>query len=251
MKPTPPQLPAYTRCVAGMLADPHLVGDLLLIGLYWARAVHLGDPPLEGLGRSTAAAVYSNAEHGFWLPKWRRQDTSQRVDRAGTKRVWGVIRSDIRRYVPDTSKGGRCQRPIRRSAEEIERRGEICGRSSDWPTFRHLLTDPVDGTRHTIGACSRPRCRAWWEALRARNDAELVEHGAPEPVANAGGVLAGHLDEIDWERIYLALDSNWVPPHEAAPWHRPALTVVVDQEHADEPVAALRPDLTVVKGGWR
>lgn len=245
------QLAAYNRCVTGMLADPELVGDLLLIGMHWARAVHLNDPPLDGIGKATARAVYGTAHHGYGIATWNHLSKPQ-VSPTGTQRVWDVIRTDIRRYIPDQAKGSYCQRPIRRSKEEAERRGEICGRPSHPDSYHAWFVDPVNGHRHLIGHCNHPRCRTWWNDLHARNREELGQR-PPEPTANHGGVLARHLPELDWEQIYRALDPKWVPPHEAEPWRPPTLRLVVDLDGCGEevPSAGSRPVLSVVKGGWR
>jgi len=229
MSATYDQLVTCDQCVAAMLDDPTLADDLLLIGLHWARAVHLGTPPLDGIGKSTARAVYGTG---------------------GARRVWDIIRTDIRRYVPDTSMAARCQRPIRRNQAQIKEHGETCGHPTCGEAHRALFVDPADGTRHSIGCCSTPRCVAWWNGLRARNQAELAAHCPPEPAANHGGILAKHLPELDWERIYSVLDPTWVPPREAEPWRPPTLTVVVDLDHEDS-ADVPRPVLSVVRGGWR
>lgn len=229
MSDTHTKLADYDRCVAAMLDDPDLTGDLLLIGLYWARAVHLDTPPLNGIGKSTARAIHGTG---------------------GVRRVWDVIRTDIRRYVPDTSRGARCQRPIRRNQAQIKEHGETCGHPTCGEAHRALFVDPADGTRHSVGCCSKPGCVAWWNGLRARNHAELAVHRPPEPVANQGGILAKHLPELDWERIYQKLDPAWTPPYEAEPWRPPTLTVVVDLDYEDSSDVP-RPALRVVKGGWR
>ncbi len=54
--PTYTALRAYNNCVAGLMTDPQVTGDLLLIGLWFARAVHLGDPP-KGEGRWSDTAI--------------------------------------------------------------------------------------------------------------------------------------------------------------------------------------------------
>lgn len=155
MSATYDQLVTCDQCVAAMLDDPILADDLLLIGLHWARAVHLGTPPLDGIGKSTARAVYGTG---------------------GSRRVWDIIHTDIRRYVPDTSMAARCQRPIRRNQAQIKEHGETCGHPTCGEAHRALFVDPADGTRHSIGCCSTPRCVTWWTDLRARNQAELAAH---------------------------------------------------------------------------
>jgi len=239
----------YDRCVTGMYDDPDLTGDLLIIGLYWARAVHLGTPSLDDIGRSTAKAIYGRAAHSTHLAT-SSSNNYQRISAAGTQRVWDVVRSDIRRYIPDTSRAARCQRPIRSTPEQVKEFGESCGRLTSGEAFRPRFVDPVNGIRYSIGCCSTPRCVAWWNELLARNRAEAEANCPPEPFANSGGILARHLPDLDWELIYQALDPTWVPPNEAEQWRPPTLTVIVDIDHEDS-ADVPRPALRVVKGGLR
>lgn len=249
MTPTHTQLVAHNACTTAMLDDPDLTGDLLLIGLHWARAVHLGTPELDHLGHSTAQAVYGQATHGPCLATTSGHH-HPRIAPSGVQRVWDVIRSDIRRYAPDTSRAAWCQRPIRRSPEQAKLLGKVCGRATTGEAYRALFVGVVDGARNSIGCCSQPRCVAWWQALRAKNQAEINTHGRPEPVANTGGILARHLPDLDWERIYRALCPKRVPPRVAEPWRRPTLTVIVDLDH-ESSAGMPRPALSVIKGGWR
>lgn len=239
------QLRAHEARVAGMLADPYLVGELLLVGLVWARCVDLGDPPMASVVRDTARLVYARAEHGPHLHRWRYEEHYPRVSAGGVARVKDVLRSDIRRYAPDLARAYFCQRPVRGRAEARER----CGRSAHG-SGRYLFVDLVDGTRCALGHCSQPRCKAWWEALRADNEARVAATTPPEPVANRGGVLAGHLDELDWPHLWSHLDPSWRPPHEAPGWRPPKLRIVVNDE-PETPAVTASPALTVLKGGWR
>lgn len=244
------ELTRYTHTITDMHNDPDLIGDLLLIGMHWAAAVHLGTPPLDGLGRSTATAIYGAAFHG---PRLATTNLFRqiRIAESGTRRVWDVIRSDIRRYTPNTSRAAWCQRPIRRrTSQRDEHPGDICGRPTAGEAHRPLFTDPTDGTRHSIGCCSRPRCVKWWQDLRTNNQAELATAGEPPtPVANSGGILARHLPELDWHTIYRALDPRWVPPPEVEPWRPPTLRLVIDVNCEDD-VDVPRPNLSVIRGGW-
>jgi hypothetical protein len=262
-------LRTHEKRIAGMLADPDLVGDLLLVGIVFARSVDLDDPPLNQVVKGAAKAVYGAASHSPALARFRWEDHPRAHDQ-GTRRVRDVLRTDIRRYVPDLSKAHTCQRPIVRRRPPVEagmvsllgpppvvyggtpppapERETKCGRAAEHG--REAFVDPVDGTRTVLGACGQARCRMWWQALHDANRRELEAHPPPEPVANRGGVLERHLDEIDWPALYQHLDPKWKPPHEAPGWRPPKLQVVL----TDDPVpvtAAVRPALTVLKGGWR
>lgn len=248
--PTCAQLRAHEKRVAGMLADPECVGELLLVGIGMARSVDLGDPPwLDGSMqmRVIAEQVYGRRQ----LPD-RILGTAHRTDRGDVRpkrRIRDVFFADRRRYSPDVD-GDRgfgfvpCGRPM------VRREG-LCGRNPSHDLQRRL-TDPVTGQRRTVGACSQAACRAWFEDLLARNAAELKANPSPQPPANTGGVLERHLPEIDWWKVWGHVDSNWTPPPEGETFRRPTLTLVVDDGGPGElVVAAPRPTLTVHEGGWR
>jgi hypothetical protein len=268
--PTTAALRAHEKRIADMLADPECVGELLLVGLVFARCVDFGDPPMATVVRDAGKLIYGRAVHGASLHHWgwsRRDEVELRAAEGGYRRVRDVLRSDIRRYVPDLSKAYFCQRPVKVRQQPADgnlmaanvivhgdgtppppAKVRICGRTT--ARLRdHLFVDPVDGTRIALGACSQARCQAWWQALRARNDAEIAANPPPEPVANRGGVLERHLDEIDWWKLWQHLDPRWTPPHEAPGWRPPKLQIVVTDD--PEPVeVGPRPALTVLKGGW-
>lgn len=246
-------LRAHEQRIAGMYADPELVGDLLLVGLVLARCVDFGDPPLDTVLRGAAAAVYGGANHAPILAASSGHAYGSRIETRGLRRVIGVLRSDVRRYEPDMTSLTTCQRLVNRrppgeadSPARPSQCGRLCFRSA-------LLTDPLTGNRYLMGACRRPACLRWWEALCAKNGRELAEHPPPAPPANRGGLLARHLDEIDWPQLYRSLDPEWKPPHEAPGWRPPKLSLLAGSggvgEEGVTPVG--KPSLTVLEGGWR
>lgn len=248
--PSYAQLRAHEKRITGMLADPECVGELLLVGLGMARCLDLGDPhwptgetmPLKPI----AYAVYGRYYLGMdmLLP-----DRSAHGDTHPRKRILDVFFHDRRRYSAsadgDTSPGWSttCGRPM------LRREG-LCGRSASWDQKRRL-TDPLTGRRHTVGACSQPKCREWFAGLLARNDAELKANPPPVPPANTGGVLERHLPELDWWKVWAHVDKNWTPPPEREAFHRPRLTLVLGGQDEPKVTVAQRPALTVHEGGWR
>lgn len=213
----PERMRRHQERIAAMLADPQLYGDLLFIGVLLARNLDLDDP----VGRCTqriAQQLYGSARDAW--------------------RVDAVLLTDVRRYEPPRPAFGPravCQRPM------IRREG-LCGSDT---TNGAYLTDPATGEQTWMPACRRHR--DWLHQLVAANEAELAEHPPPRPAANAGGVLARHLPEMDWEKGWRRLRRDWTPPPEGAPYQRPALSVVAgsgDGRRGD------RPALVGLPGGW-
>lgn len=243
------KLRKYERTIAGLMADPEVTGDLLLVGLWLARATILGQPeprgggwhyedmardlfPLHttpamvGLGEARAPAVEPNA--------WK---------------VVAALKADIRRYdlwadQPDSSARWRCGGPM-------QRRVTPCGKSS---TIAVVLTDPATGRRRVCATCRSHR--PWFDEQLATNRAALEGVEVPRPPANAGGRLAPHIRELDWPGVYRAIDKDWQQPPEVDSWARPDLTVLVTPRGtrdsltaAVQPPGKPRPRFTVIGGG--
>lgn len=225
-------LRAYHECIEGMLTDPDLGGDLLLIGLYMARRVHLGKRVVgEATAEQMVEAIFGQAEHvrGGRADRYRR-----------------AMRDDIRCYDyrqdPTNNPGRRHYRDP--CAAPMIRRCGPCGKPSN--TWR-LLTDPETGRRIGFGACSR---HAEWEREQvAANRAalEAVGEHLPVPPANTGGVLRRHLPDFDWPAYWAKIEPTWKEPPEETPVAKPRLLLVItdDFEPDDAPVPA-RPALSLV-----
>lgn len=246
-----PNLTAYEQCVQGMLDDHECIGELLLVGIAFARAQHLGDPAPVGpdLSLKAMARPLYGLGNGFvgrdLLVPYDDEYGRTRYPERGWKRICSVIMADARRYEPPGRGHGvyACRRPGIRGRDE-------CGRDVVDSTIRPV-TDPLTGERDWIGCCSNTGCKAWLASVLATNKAELAVHPAPRPAANTGGILERHLPNIDWWSLWSSLDKRWSPPPEAEPFHGPKLTVVTGLD--DTPVEAAppaRPALTVLRGGW-
>lgn len=240
-------LRTYQRCVARLMADPDVTGDLLLVGLWLARATILREPPTTtGSGwqlTDIASALYPPVDLpeitglGVTRPAYYGPDAG-RVER--------VLRDDIRRYdawaEAGTPRGrfGPCAGPMARRP--------ICGKPTSMGTF---LTDIATGRRRMLGACRKHE--AWYWAEVRRNRAEVAGADVPAPPANAGGVLARYID-IDWPALWRGIDPDWTPPAEElarpAPAGPPKLTLVVTPEvELSRPAAERRRAFAVLDGG--
>jgi hypothetical protein len=222
---------AYDQCVTDLIEDPAVTGDLLLIGFWLARAVHLGEPAKWTFWRCAYDVIGPGVKPGT-LPAHHLY------------RVKEALRNDIPRYDPfadNPDAGNRCSAPM------IRRAGR-CDRS---PTVWGFETDPATGRSVYLGACRRHH--GWHRERAAENAAALKTAGdhVPAPAANVGGALARHLPQIRWPNVWRRLSPDWQPPAEGTSTQRPALAVhvteVVDFEPAE---AATRPALTVHEGGW-
>lgn len=248
MTATAAALRAHERRVTRMLHDPECVGELLLVGLALARSVDLGDPGFSDNG-NIPLGVVSERVYGrkrlpsvMLLPGWPRSDTNPR------RRITAVFREDRRRYDPDAD-GDRSYHQVTCGRPMIRRDG-LCDRNA---SERKRLTDPATGHRQWVGACSQTLCKQWFADLVERNRQELEAHPPPTPPANTGGVLDRHLPEIDWWKVWQAVDPKWTPPPEGRMFEKPTLTLLVADEDELEapPVEPARPSLTVIEGGWR
>ncbi|WP_433731048.1 hypothetical protein ACQP2Y_21685 [Actinoplanes sp. CA-051413] len=217
----------YDKTCAALIADPDITGDLLLIGLWLARATVLNDPePGEGRWstKAIAAAVYGRRQSGTFL-------------------IREALRKDLPRYDPFNDNPGeaQCGAPMPRAP--------FCRRSVTISGFR---TDPDTGRMVPFAVCGRKDHQQWWREQDREQRALLAELGdrVPKPPANTGGALQRHIRRIGWAKFYKLLDTRWEPPAEGASTRKPTLTVVTNDEF--EPVEdAARPVLTVHEGGWR
>lgn len=247
-RPSYTALRDHNRRVAGMLADPECVGEVLLVGIGMARCVDLDEPPWGEDGSMPMKVIAEQVYGRRWLPTrlLGAGNLSTTADTNPFRRIRDVFRADRRRYEPaDTDRWAfvACGRPM-------VRRDGLCGRSA---SRKVRVTDPVSGLRQWLGACSNGACRLWLEGLLVRNSAELAATPPPAPAANTGGVLERHLPEVDWWAVWRAVDSTWSPPPEGRAFERPTLRLLVaeDGDGEPEPVVTGRPVLVVHEGGWR
>ena len=191
MNETYTALREYRRRVAAMLSDPECTGDLLSLGVALLDFAILRTADSKSWA-DYAKRAWGDAEANQW-------------------RVRHVLKSDIRRYdgLKDASDGA----PARKCGAPMIRRDGPCGQSA---TRRTLLTDPETGRRQWIGACRRHL--PWFEARLHANRMAVSEYEpVVTPAANAGGVLARHIPEIDWESTWKKLDPEWTRPPEVEP----------------------------------
>jgi hypothetical protein len=102
--PTYAQLRAHDKRVAGMLADPECVGEILLVGIGMARSLDLGDPPwVDGYMPMPviADAIYGRRQlPGGLLGTVHLHD---RGDHRPRYRIKSVFFADRRRYSADVA----------------------------------------------------------------------------------------------------------------------------------------------------
>ena len=189
MNETYSALREYRRRIAAMLADPECVDDLFSLG------VALLD-----------FAVLRHRDKKTW-----DHYTDQVWEFRHSGKTRSVLRGDIRRYdaIKDADQG----EPARRCGAPMIRRQGPCGQSA---SRRSMLTDDLTGRKQWIAGCKRHE--EWFNSQVRANRATIDEIAdAVRPAANAGGVLARHIPEIDWHAVWLKLDPSWTPPPEREP----------------------------------
>lgn len=234
--PSYTKLRAYHHTVDALMADPDVTADLLLVGIWMARAVHLRIP---------------EPGHGDWT--WKRicADIYGADGHNELYRLTRVLRDDLPRYDPHRDRDGWGYPPC---AAPMIRRDGACGQPS---TKEQLLTDLDTGRGMLVGACSRHR--SWLDAhlLDNRQQVKTLGDQLPRPASNCGGLLARHIPRgIGWRKLYQSLDANWRPVKPAAATKpvKPTLRVLTfepcdDAEH--EAANGERPALSMIPGGQR
>lgn len=168
------------RVIEGMIQDPDLTGDLLLIAIAFQTVV------LPGVRGRTFTRTRT------WLDA---------VSEAAGLRPFSIqmrIGDDTPRYQPPIpGYDFACDAPM------IRRHG-TCGQPA---TTKGLDINPATGEQWMIGRCSRHNARAIWLARDERRRA-WVDNGQPRPPHNTGGILRRHFPDIDWARLY-----TWAAPH--------------------------------------
>lgn len=242
-------LRAHERTTAALMTDLEITGDLLLVGLWLSRAVHLHAPAPTG---ESGWHLVDIARDVFPLTTWPAMFADNQwthVQETGFDawRVVEVLKTDIRRYDVWVDHPGRrgtmppCGGPMIRR--------EVCGKRAQTGSF---LTNPETGRRSMVGACSRHH--DWYHQQCRENRAALKAAEVPRPPANAGGHLARHID-IDWPALWIGLSPEWTAPPEMDSWSRPKLQLLAGdlgslQQMAGAPVKPRtpRPRFAVIDG---
>lgn len=195
-------LKEYRKRIAGMLTDPDCGGELFSLG------VALLDYAVLKTDTDETFAHYADRAWG----------------KSGHWQIRDVLRKDIRRY--DAIRDAELSTPGRTCGAPMIRRTGPCGNSA---TIRRMLTDVDTGRRQWLAACARHR--EWFDARAIANRAAVDSADkAVIPAANAGGVLARHIPEIDWPALWVWFDPKWTPPPESEPEEvqlRPRLRLVL------------------------
>lgn len=202
--------------IARMLDDPDLTGELLLVGVGFARFLDFGGIPAgEKLNiKHVARCVWP----GSRMRNWSVQRT---------------IADDARTYEPPrrTGDGWICGAPM-------IRRDGACGRGT---SYSRLITDWSTGEQSWLAACSR---HVHWYDQEARGNREAKPDRLVLPAANHGGLLARHIPEFGWPKIWhWATDGRWVELPEVTPWRPPTFTLHLGD---GETSPAARPTLVPV-----
>jgi hypothetical protein len=181
----------YRRRVAAMLDDPECGGELFSLGVALLDFAVLKTSD-DKTWKHYADRAWGNSPYGRW-------------------QIRDVLRKDIRRYdaIADAESSG----PRRACGAPMIRRQGPCGKSASIQT---MLTDVDTGRRQWIAACARHR--EWFDARTfANRQAVDTAEKVVVPAANAGGVLARHIPEIDWPALWVTLQPGWTPPPESEP----------------------------------
>lgn len=166
----------------GMLGDPDLTGDTLLLALALDEVIAIRlEQGKQRIGQ-----------------KWVREVTvlAHGPDSLGLRQNWvkNTIADDVPRYEPE---GGRGRATC---AEPMIRREGPCGHSA---TVYFLDSDPETGASRWVGLCRRHRDQ---QRFYDERRAAWLANGKPTPPANIGGVLRRHF-RLDWDSIY-----RWASP---------------------------------------
>lgn len=217
-----------------LITDPEVTGDLLLIGLTLDSLLAAGEP--ISIKRLHLLA------YGPRGPRVRLdsdvREPAARHPRGGIDwlrcRTAYLLRQDARRYEPPEARDIVCGAPTARKPR--------CGKNVQ--RFA-LHTDWSSGERYHLGACNQHA--AWFEARDAEQQATRPEVGEILPYANAGGLLARHVSEVDWPRLWRLLDPQWqeYPEREPVTPATPTLTVLLGEPEttpARQPVAVSTDD---------
>ncbi len=204
--------------IARMLDDPDLTGDLLLLGVAFARFLDYGGIPLgEKLNtKHVAGAVFGSGQ-------------------MGQRRVKGALADDARSY----------QRPSltwqdRVCGAPMIRRDGTCGQRSAW---ERVVTNWATGEESWLLACRR---HVPWYDEQARENREAKPDRLVLPAANHGGLLARHIPEFGWPKIWhWATNGRWVELPEVIPRRPPTFTLHLGDGEAS--LAAARPTLVPVE----
>lgn len=180
----------YRKRIKAMLDDPECTGDLFGLGIALLDFAVLRINRDEKTWQFYADQALTHKHRGY---------------------VRDILRKDIRRY--DPLKDAEGNEPYRKCGAPMARRQGPCGQSA---SRQAMLTDAMTGRKQWVAGCKRHE--EWFNARVRANRAEVAEISeAVRPPANAGGVLARHIPEIDWHAAWLKIDPSWTPPPEQEP----------------------------------
>lgn len=232
------QLRAYHHVTTALLADPDVGGDLLLVGLWLARATTL-HIPRHGANRWSTAAIARDvfADPTVPLVGTRVQEVEidgqvVHVNRWAVEKVHKLLADDRPHYDPwldDRRHPERhtCQAPM-------IRRAGLCGNPT---STDRMMTDPATGRRIRIGACNRHRDSDWYTTTIDTWKQRATTATIPDPPANRGGILQRHI-RLNWDAWWARHVPDWQPPatdeRDSQP-RRPQLTVLTFEPNQPTP----------------